>query len=121
MQSRPRFGFEGFQVWQDARDLAVLCHGLSAVLRRGGKGREARLLLRAGHRPAVHLAEASEATTLRSFMIHLQHARDSSSILSALISTIRAPESVGEDLGMVKEIVDRLIQDLLDAIRRKAF
>ena len=119
MQSRPRFGFEGFQVWQDARDLAVLCFSASRDLERAGFSAEARLLRRAGVRPASQLGEASLSVSLPQFVRRLGFARDSVSVITQLVAT-QSPTESG-DLVLAREMAEALASDLAHAVNRRGW
>lgn len=119
MRSRPRFGFEGFQVWQDARDLAVLCHGVSRVMDAMGLPDEARRLRRAGLRPAAQLGESSGCVSLRCFVRQLGLARDSFASLSRILASPMAVAS--EDLALAREMAAGLAGDLARAVERSGW
>lgn len=109
---RPHFRFEDLEVWQDACDLAVLCHQVADDLTERKWFRYAEQLRAAGLSPSNNIAEGSASHHDKEFIQFLNIARRSTAELASMALTFERMENLNQ-------VATSNILEMADKVGRK--
>lgn len=112
IMGRPHFRFEDLDVWQDASELAVICHRVADGLTEQRWFRYAEQLRAAGLSPSNNIAEGSASHHDKEFIQFLNIARRSTAELASMALTF-------ERIGFLPESAVLQILEGSDKVGRK--
>jgi four helix bundle protein len=112
IMNRPHFRFQDLEVWNDACDLAIICHKIADDLNDQKFFRYAEQLRAAGLSPSNNIAEGSASHHDKEFVQFLNIARRSAAELASMALSF-------ERMTILDEITTTNVLEMADKTGRK--